>query len=229
MGESTRKPDRTEQTDAEDMREVLDALGLDRVPVLAHCGGSGSALALAARWPERVQFLTLVSPAAPLYGPGADGYLNAALSRMRETLRSRLGSRIMAWAQRRHFLRDPEKFLDRNWQLLPAADRQWVTGQRRGLTRAEVEEYLSHRDVFLGEWRSVLGPWSIDWRAIKCPVFIDHGELDATWPVGCGRWLASVIPGAKLRVDPARGHFFNPAGLPALLAEGFAASNPEHR
>lgn len=217
LGESSPKNDRTVQTDSEDMVGLADALGLDRLHLLGHCGGSGPALAFAARWPDRVASLALVSPAAPLNGPGADSYLIPRLNSMRASLRFRPLARFVAWGQRRAYWRDPEKALEEGWKLLPAVDRVFVEGLRRRLTRLEADEYFGSAATYLGEWGAVQGPWNIDWSAIRCPMVIDHGELDTTWPVGMGRWLASVLPTAELHVDPARGHYLAPPELVALL------------
>ncbi|WP_394554513.1 alpha/beta fold hydrolase [Agromyces sp. MMS24-JH15] len=51
-------------TDADDLVALADHLGLDRVDVVAHSAGTRLALAAAARYPERVRSLALVTPAA---------------------------------------------------------------------------------------------------------------------------------------------------------------------
>ncbi|RMI38911.1 alpha/beta fold hydrolase [Streptomyces triticirhizae] len=52
--------------DAEDVRDLLDALGIDETAVVGACFGGGVALEIAARWPERVTALALLNAAPPL-------------------------------------------------------------------------------------------------------------------------------------------------------------------
>lgn len=61
-------------TDAEDVVAVIDALGLATADLLAHSAGTRLALATAARFPERVRTMALVTPPARwLTGTAYDG------------------------------------------------------------------------------------------------------------------------------------------------------------
>jgi pimeloyl-ACP methyl ester carboxylesterase len=65
-GASSRLPGRGLAAVADDLVELLDHLGLDRVPVGGGSGGGPHVLALCARHPERVSAATVVVGAAPL-------------------------------------------------------------------------------------------------------------------------------------------------------------------
>jgi pimeloyl-ACP methyl ester carboxylesterase len=61
-------------TDAADVVSAADALGLDRADLLGHSAGAQLALATAARYPDRVRSLVLVTPALTwLTDTGHDG------------------------------------------------------------------------------------------------------------------------------------------------------------
>ena len=61
-------------TDADDVVALADALGVATIDVLAHSAGTRLALAVAARYPERVRSLALVTPPATwLTGTPHDG------------------------------------------------------------------------------------------------------------------------------------------------------------
>ena len=66
FGASTRMPGRGLASVADDLVELLDHLGLDRVPVIGGSGGGPHVLALGARHPARVSAATVVVGAAPL-------------------------------------------------------------------------------------------------------------------------------------------------------------------
>jgi pimeloyl-ACP methyl ester carboxylesterase len=65
-GASTRMPGRGLASVADDLIELLDHLGIDRVPVIGGSGGGPHVLALASRHPQRVSAATVVVGAAPL-------------------------------------------------------------------------------------------------------------------------------------------------------------------
>jgi pimeloyl-ACP methyl ester carboxylesterase len=65
-GASTRMPGRGLASVADDLVELLDHLGLDRVPVIGVSGGGPHVLALGARHPERISAATVVVGGAPL-------------------------------------------------------------------------------------------------------------------------------------------------------------------
>lgn len=66
-------------SDAEDVVALADALGLDTIDLVAHSAGTRLALATAARFPGRVQSMTLVTPPASwLTGTPSDAQSIAA-------------------------------------------------------------------------------------------------------------------------------------------------------
>lgn len=218
LGPSTRHPGRTEQTDAEDMLQIIDALGLDRARLLGECGGTGATLALAARWPDRVSGVALVSSMAPLAGPDADSYVEGRLLSVRRSLRFGLIARWMARSQVKAFGRDPAGFLDRARRTLPAVDRSFVEDPvRRAHASASSSDFYALPERVFDEWRSMLGPWAFDVSAVRSPVLIEHGDLDTTAPAAMAKWLSGRLPSGELRIDPDRGHFVAPDRLVGIL------------
>ncbi|MBJ7601208.1 MAG: alpha/beta fold hydrolase [Candidatus Dormibacteraeota bacterium] len=66
FGRSTRLPGRGLAAVADDLAALLDALGLNRLPVISFSGGGPHALAFAARHADRVSAVTVLVGAAPL-------------------------------------------------------------------------------------------------------------------------------------------------------------------
>jgi pimeloyl-ACP methyl ester carboxylesterase len=60
-------------------------------------------------------------------------------------------------------------------------------------------------------------PWGFNLDEIKVRVQLWHGDDDAVIPLHHGRYLASVIPGATLRVCHGEGHMLMWNHLPEIL------------
>jgi pimeloyl-ACP methyl ester carboxylesterase len=220
LGQSTPNPGKTVLTEADDMGRVAASLGLKQdLTVLAECGGSGAGLAFAARWPERVRTLVVLSGAAPLRSMPAKN-LTKFLAGLRTSSRFKFFMKVGARVQSRTFLKDPGKALDQGWAQLPEVDKSLVGNPAlRAITLAGTTQFFSSPEVVLGEWSLLTGPWSIDWSAIRARVVISHGALDKTMPVAMAHWLATKIPGAELRIDPERGHLMRSQEGVELLVE----------
>src|SRR3954465_5930092 len=65
-GASTRMPGRGLASVADDLVELLDHLGIDRVPVTGGSGGGPHVLALGARHPGRISAATVIAGDAPV-------------------------------------------------------------------------------------------------------------------------------------------------------------------
>ena len=60
-------------------------------------------------------------------------------------------------------------------------------------------------------------PWGFDPASIQVPTLLLHGERDGVVPPAHGRWLASRIPGAELRLTPDDGHISVLNQIPAAF------------
>lgn len=82
-GGSTAHPGRSLQSDAQDVRAVLDALAVGRTAVLAFSGGAAVGYACAARLPARVRRLGIVSGAVwPIRPAPSQEVLHGAAARL---------------------------------------------------------------------------------------------------------------------------------------------------
>ncbi|MFP8963307.1 alpha/beta fold hydrolase [Streptomyces nanhaiensis] len=62
----------TPYRDADDVRDLLDALGIGRAALVASSYGGRVALEFAARWPDRVTAMALLCPGMPGHEPGPE-------------------------------------------------------------------------------------------------------------------------------------------------------------
>src|SRR4051794_19954201 len=164
------------------LQAVLDALALEKVPLVGGSSGGCAAIAFAARHPERVERLLL-------YGAYADGAA-VATSELREaivgTVRSHwgLGSRMLADM----FLGDTDR-----------AEQEQLARYQRAAASAETAALLLER-VYRNDVRDELAQ-------VRAPTFVAHRRGDRAIPYALGRELAAGIPGARLVPLDGNAHF----------------------
>jgi pimeloyl-ACP methyl ester carboxylesterase len=205
-GGSTPRPDRSVGSAADDVRRVLDHLGVGTFSAMGHSGGGSHVLAAAALLPTRVRSAVAISPVAP-YGPataaGIDWFAGMAPGG-EASLRAAVAGRA-------------------------AKERHEAAGAGGPEPSAEDLGFLpADEAMFAGPWGwfgSVVGPavaagpapvvdddlayvrdWGFDPAEVTAPTLVVHGEADRMVPASHGRWLAGRVPGAELWVEPGAGH-----------------------
>jgi pimeloyl-ACP methyl ester carboxylesterase len=194
---------------ADDLRQLLDHLGLSTVTLCGVSGGGGFALAAACAHPGRFERLILVSAGIPVpraarrgmalpvrlllflarYAPGVTGrLLTAQLSADPDSAVSRAGKRFMPPSDRR-LLDAPE------WR------RRFDEDFRESLTQGPG---AAVRDLALGG-----GPLGVDLVDLTVETVLLHGAQDVNVPVGIARWVAAHVPSARLLEQPQAGHLFS--------------------
>jgi pimeloyl-ACP methyl ester carboxylesterase len=193
---------------AEEVKLILDRLGVGSAAVLGVSGGGPFAAAVAARIPSRVSRLVLVSPlglpAWPTQGMATGERLSLGLAKRVPSFGGWSLGRLAALARRR-----PRLFLSLAASSLPDID-------TRALAQPAMRESFltSYLEAFRrGSWgvaqdlRVLTRPWGFDLAAITVPTLISHGDADTTVPLQHARLYAQAIPGARLQVHPGDGHF----------------------
>jgi len=192
---------------ADDLAELLDAQGLDRVPLMGTSGGGPHVLAMAARHPERISAATVVVGASPLVakeaeqqvGVNKEGYAAAEkgwqplfdlLAQVRERLFSEEG---MAGVLNDAPEADRKIMADPVWQALSRAN--LTEALKQGAEGWTDESLAFHRD------------YDFEPEAIKAHVTWWHGDDDKNAPLSAARRMAARVPHCELRVWHGEGHF----------------------
>jgi pimeloyl-ACP methyl ester carboxylesterase/DNA-binding CsgD family transcriptional regulator len=173
-----------------DLEAVVDAMKLDRFPLLGISQGGAIAVAYAMRHPERVSHLVL-------YGAFARGRLNRGSGQagIDETL---LMSKLfeLGWGTDNRSFR--QVFAN---QFLPGGSPELIEAydelQRQSATASDAVRILqvsSQIDV------TALAP------KVSCPALVMHARGDARVPFEEGRLFASLIPGARFVPLASRNH-----------------------
>ncbi|MGW4351924.1 alpha/beta fold hydrolase [Nocardia sp. NPDC004582] len=191
---------------------LADRLGLHRFGVIGVSGGGPFALAIAARLPERVTAVALVSaPAPPSEQPAAEELDPVALRR-------RKGLNIL---RRIPFLVHPMALemsvviRRRNGvaglvsQMAPV-DRDRVDADPELAAKLDVNLRRSFEQGsrgFAADIRLVFTrDWGFDLSEVTAPVQIWHGEADGNVPAADARSLAAALPRARVHLVPDAGH-----------------------
>ena len=204
------------------LRDLLAALGHDRITLVGHSLGGGIAMQFAYQFPERVERLALVCSGG--LGPEVSPWLRAATLPGAEWVLPVLAG---SWVRRAGSTADG--LLARTKIPVPAGLRESLVGFGSlgdGATR----------QAFIHTARSVLDARGqrVDARdrlalAVDLPLLIVWGAKDTIIPVQHGRALAEAIPTARLEVFDQSGHFphlTEPSRLARLLGEWAAATPP---
>jgi pimeloyl-ACP methyl ester carboxylesterase/DNA-binding winged helix-turn-helix (wHTH) protein len=174
----------------DDLELVVDAVGLERFPLLGVSQGAATAVAFAARHPERVTRLIL----AGAYGRGR--LMRATTDEQRREAAFDLEVARIGWG------RDDPSFRQMfTSQFLPDGTReQWEEFnelQRRTTSAHNAVRFLetfSRIDV------TAIAP------EITCPTLMLHSRDDRRVPLSTAKELAALIPGARLVSLHSRNH-----------------------
>ena len=210
IGRSTAHVYRDVADFADDLRVVLDALGIDECAVIGLSGGGPYALAGAARLTERVTAVGSLGGVAPTVGPDAAPGGIVDLARRTQPflkfVRVPLGFGLSRVVQAVTPLGDP--LIGLYARFSPPGDRA----------------LLSHEDfksVFLGDLtrqgrRQFSAPfadimlfgrdWGFRLDDVKVPVHWWHGDADNIIPFAHGAHMVDRLPDAHLHAIPGGGH-----------------------
>jgi pimeloyl-ACP methyl ester carboxylesterase/DNA-binding winged helix-turn-helix (wHTH) protein len=173
-----------------DLETVVDALGLDRFPLLGLSQGCAVAIAYAVRHPERVTKLIL-------YGGYAEGaYTRARTPEQRAEADVVMRQLPLGWG------RDNPAFrLFFAAAFIPQGSpeqMQWFSELQRISTTPEIASRL--RDTAANIDVTALAP------LVRAPTLVLHADGDAAIPFDQGRLLAALVPEARFVSLESRNH-----------------------
>jgi pimeloyl-ACP methyl ester carboxylesterase len=194
----------------DDVVEAADALGIDRFAVVGYSGGGPYAAACAARIPERLTGVAIVSGLAPLTEGAAVRGFPLSTRIMISVLRrlpwlSRPSFWVMGWTARRR----PERALRTLERNAPPADLEILgrPGVRRIIAADFQESFRQGSKAAAWEFRLYLRRWDFDLASIALDVALWQGEADAIVPATMGRYYERTLAGGRGRFFPGEGHY----------------------
>ena len=209
-GESDPKPGRRITDWPNDLIELADLLGLKQFNLIGYSAGTSYALAVAARFPERVGQIHIVAAVPPIRGL-EDLRNYHPVFRMTLTLAKYIPGllppliRIMVKDIRTNVYQYIEKMirdapeLDRATLANPRLRASIVTGLRDSVRHGEAENSL--------EVTLAAGDWGFDLSGIRHPVKLWHGKLDPLVAPSGACTLADQLPHAEVELIADAGHY----------------------
>ena len=182
-------PDVSFDTWVRDLETVVDAVGLDRFPLLGISRGGAIAIAYAAKHPERVTQLVL-------YGAFEAGRTHVGTPQELEARRALASLVRLGWG-----LDNPAFCKTFTCRFIPeatSAHERWLDELQRVSTSPENAARLMERDDDI-DVRPLLSQ-------VRTPTLVIHCDRDHAVPPERGRLLAAEIPGARYVSLPSANH-----------------------
>ena len=203
----------------DDVLELIDSLGLNRVAVLGVSGGGPGTLACAWKISDRLTTVGVISSLAPLTPETMAGVSQTnrffyGLARRAPRL-IRLNMGMAAFVSRRN----PNKLIGKMKYKMSSADQS-------ALNQPVVRQTLAQnfRDAYKNGGRGAAqdiinqaNPWPFALEEIKMPVHIWQPEDDTSTPIAMGRYLGKTIPNSLVHFIPNAGHLWHIEHLNEVL------------
>jgi len=208
IGSSSPRPGRTTADGVDDVRELLDHLGVERAGSLGWSMGGQYAVATAALLPDRVDRLVVVAGAVPLDSPEALGQLNRMDQRFTRQAQHRPRTARTTFRLLGLLARHLPKAANRSMaEGLSADDAAVVAALDARVLAGAMAEAMAQPDGMAEEYRAWARPWGVPLAASAVPATVVRGTTDALIPE---EWAARLAVGLDAERDDVEGagHLF---------------------
>ncbi|MBO3089962.1 alpha/beta fold hydrolase [Cellulomonas dongxiuzhuiae] len=185
----------------DDLEALRRHRGVDRLDLLAHSAGAALAVLYAARYPERVRSLVLVTPSPRVVGVAvADADRRAVAERRRDE-----PWYPTAWAAFGRIWTGEATPADAD-AIMPFLHGRWDDERRAQLPVLDAGRNDAAAAAYYPEDLDVDGTRA-GLAAVRAPVLLLAGELDVALPPERAADYAALFPLATLAVQPGAGHY----------------------
>ncbi|WP_327319151.1 alpha/beta fold hydrolase [Streptomyces sp. NBC_01235] len=185
-----------------DVEALREHLGLDRIDLLAHSGAANLAILYAARHPDRVSRLLLITPSVYAVGLGITAEDRLATARLRH------GEPWFAPAYAALEAVTAGRGTADSWQAVaPFFHGRWDEEARAFDAAGEKQKNHEAAAVYTAEGAFAPTATRQILAAFPSPVLLLAGEADVSGPPCVMREFAELFPKTELVVQPGAGHF----------------------
>jgi len=179
---------------ADDVEALRVHLGLSRMDLLGHSAGAGIAMCYAARYPERIERLILVTPGVRAAG------ITLTPEQWLENVQIRRGE---PWFE--------EALEAARSDGPPESYAQFMYGRWDEATQAHSRIGVRIQEAaegFIGSDWPALAPWiRTELGTLEAPVLVVAGELDPGPTPEMAMRVVQMVPHGRLAIQPKAGHF----------------------
>ncbi|MFC1893396.1 alpha/beta fold hydrolase [Chloroflexota bacterium] len=192
-----------------DIVELADSLGIEKLAVFGPSGGGPFALACAWKIPERLTSVGIFASVGP-FVPETVEKVAAPVRRMWENAPRmpglfRVQMKVFAWLARTF----PNLYIKMILAEFSGTDRKNYSRLKlANLLRPDRNE--GYRQGGIGTWYDAMIPtgWTIPLEEIKIEVYLWQGEEDISVPLAMGQYIAEKIPDCEATYIKGVGHFW---------------------
>jgi pimeloyl-ACP methyl ester carboxylesterase len=209
-GASTRLPRRSVASVAQDIAEVLNALGHTSFVTAGWSGGGPHALACAALLADRCVAAATLAGVGPFGQPDLDFLAGMGPENVDEFATATKGeAALRAWMDAHgesHRTITGDALAEALGGLVPQVDKDALTGAFADHLAATIRRAVVSYDGWIDDDLAFSKPWGFDLAQIAAPVTVWHGDLDLMVPFAHGQWLVRRLPNARARLRTGEGH-----------------------
>ncbi len=202
-GLSDAKPGRTMLDFADDVAELVDALGIPTFALVGFSGGSCYALACAYKLTHRISKIALAGPFAPLDIPGVTNGMSEAgsgLFALAQTNPSELRTTFAAIAP------TPEALTEAMYGSLCTADKQLYKARQAEFHIEYSKTLRSGIEGIASDFVLLSQSWGFLHETIKTETHLWGGTQDCNTPPAMATYLASVLTNSQTFMLEGEGH-----------------------
>lgn len=186
----------------DDVEALREHLGLDRIDLLAHCAGANVAALYAARHPERIGKLVLITRSTRAVG------ITATSEMRREVVRLREGQPWIAAASAAFEAIQAGQPKDADWEAMtPFTYGRWDAAARAHHASGDEQRNDEAAAVFGADGAFDPTVTRAALATFVAPALLLAGEFDVAAPPSVVAELAGLFPIATFVTQPGSGHF----------------------
>lgn len=186
----------------DDVLALQEHLRLDRIDLLAHSAGANIAVQYAARYPQRVSKLVLITPSTRAVG------LETSIQMRREIVRLRQQEPWFAEAAAAFERIQDNGGTDTDWDTIaPFFFGRWDSTAQASAAANEEQTNDEAARIFIAEGAFDPAVTRAALARFSSPVLLMAGELDLNTVPQVAAQFAALFPNARLVIQPGAGHY----------------------
>ena len=206
IGLSDRAPGHATVDWTDDVRQLVDQLGVDRFGVMGWSLGGQYALAVAARLPDRVTRTAVIAGCIPLDDPVAYSQLSGSDRHLaRLSTRAKPAARAAFATLARLARHQPKRFAKLSSRDVCPSDQAVFLAQSEWFSRALADALQDPRGE-VDDYLAMIAPWGFEPEDVTGPVDLWQADDDTLVPAQWAVELKRRIPQARLTTIPGEGH-----------------------